>query len=146
MDAHYFLSCVQEVDRFNRQKDNGKAKACALMEQAMRVYHGSFLPGDDEAWILPTRQKLTLAFHKCVSTLGRSYEQDGRLEKAVDLYMNALEVDPLVENFYRSLMLCYLKMEKPAEARKAYLRCRETLTKLLGVEPSRQTSSLFKHI
>ena len=71
-----------------------------------------------------------------VALLGQCYEDCERWEEAVSCYGKGIEVDNLAEELYRRLMVCDIRQGKEAEALSVYLRCRKTLSSVLGVEPS----------
>ena len=114
-----------------------------IMEKAVSIYQGVFLPDDDEPWVVPMRQRLSREFVRCVRWIGRHYEETGQWEEAISCYNRGLKIDPLIEGFYRCLIRCYLKEGKPSAAKRTFLQCRETLSKVLGVEPSEETKNLL---
>ena len=60
-------------------------------------------------------------------------------------YERCLEADPFAESFYRSLMLCYQRQERRAEALEAFNRCRKALAGL-KVEPSTETRAVYETV
>ena len=70
----------------------------------------------------------------------------GECEKAVARYLQGLEVDLKVEEFYQRLMVCYARMGRNADAVAIYKRCQKNLNSMLKVEPSSKTKSIYKNI
>ena len=113
-------------------------------EAAIRFYRGAFLAQEDYPWSMPMRERLRAKFIYAVGKLGVGFEQSGRHEGAIDLYLRGIEADNLVEPFYQGLMRCYDKLNRRSEALSAYRRLRETLSITLGVPPSSATQRLFE--
>jgi two-component SAPR family response regulator len=113
-----------------------------LTEKAIKMYTGPFLFGDNEPWMLSIRERLRNKFLRNVRRLGQYWEQNGKLDKAVECYQKGLEVDDLAEEFYQRLMKCYQKLGKRAEALSVYKRCYQILSSVLGIEPSPETEAL----
>jgi DNA-binding SARP family transcriptional activator len=135
-DAHAFEYLIEKADA---QED------MPSLQKAVRLYGGPFLGDDDsEPWAISYRERLRSKFLRAIGKLGRLYEQKGEREKAVELYQIGLEVDGLAEQFYQRLMLCHYASGRKAEALAVYARCSETLTKILGIEPSPQTRTIYE--
>ena len=84
----------------------------------------------------------TNQFIKLVSLRGAALEEKGHFADAINVYERGIVQDNLVDPFYRGLMRCHLALGEPAEAIRAYRRCREILSVVLGVEPSEETREL----
>ena len=69
---------------------------------------------------------------------------DARWSEAIAIYERGLEQDNLAEEFYRGVMRCHLAQGDAAAALRAYRRCRELLSIVLGVQPSPQTQALYQ--
>lgn len=112
-------------------------------QQAVERYTGAFLAGDDEeAWLLARRDRLRSLYLRLISAHGAILERLGHRNRAIEVYRRALELEPLAEAIYQSLMRCYLEQEEPAQALETYRRCRQLLSVVLGVPPSPQTEKL----
>ena len=70
---------------------------------------------------------------------GGQRKQSGHWREAQALLQKGIDLDPLSENFYRRLMLCYHKLGQSAEALSIYRRCQRTLSVSLGISPSPET-------
>ena len=77
---------------------------------------------------------------------GLAMERAGELEQALILYEAALSQDPLAEHLYQGAIRCHLAAGRAADALRAYRRCREQLSIVLGVPPSAATSKLVARI
>ncbi len=118
-----------------------------LATQLLALYQGPFLATEaEQPWLLSPRERLRSKFLRQFGALGRRWEADGKWDKAINGYLQGVEVDPLAEEFYRSLMRCYRRQGRPAEACAVYERCRNTLKTILGVDPSPETETLRRAI
>jgi DNA-binding SARP family transcriptional activator len=62
------------------------------------------------------------------------------------LYRSGIELDSLNEGLYRGLMLCHQELGDHSEALLAYRRCRELLTRFLGIPPNAKTQALYHSV
>jgi DNA-binding SARP family transcriptional activator len=114
--------------------------------RAFRMYTGEFLAGEDEHWVLSPRERLKSKFLRNALRLGGHLEEAGRWDEAMEYYRRCLEVDELMEEFYRRLMRCCMELGRKAEGITVYRQCCDTLDRVLGVQPSRETSSLYHRL
>jgi DNA-binding SARP family transcriptional activator len=75
---------------------------------------------------------------------GRALFAAGQIDAAVALFEKGLSADPLAEEFYRQLMVCYQALDLRAEAIGVYQRCEKTLAAALGVAPATKTVALYQ--
>jgi len=115
-----------------------------LTEKAVGIYRGHFLPTDaKEPWAISLRERFRAKFMQCINSLGSCWMEGGRYDKAIQVFMNGLEIDDLAEEFYQYLMVCYNQLGQQAEAVKVYRRCRSVLESSLGLKPSSKTESIY---
>lgn len=131
-------------DRLAGRLCNGDDMAHQLAHDARHLYQGHFLQREaDEHWLLPYRDRLRSRFHRFVLAHGARLEAEGQWDLAGQVYEHAIEVDNLAEILYRRLMLCLLNRGEYAEVLRVYRRCRELLSIVLGVKPSRETEAIL---
>ncbi|WP_194726542.1 BTAD domain-containing putative transcriptional regulator [Noviherbaspirillum malthae] len=106
------------------------------------LYRGAFCDGDDESWMMPTRDALRTRFLSAVTQLGMRLEKLGEWALARQLYASALKAEPLGEASYRGLMRCACAQNDPSAAYSVYRQCRQTLSVVLGRMPSFETERL----
>jgi two-component SAPR family response regulator len=129
-----------------RAADN-RGEAVRMTEKAIELYKGHFLEADrNESWTISLREHLQMRYVRAVSRLGYHWEQEKKFEKAADFYQSALRVDDLTEEFYQHLMLCYIKLGRKTEAVKTYQRCCSLFKANFGIEPSPETTAIYKSI
>jgi DNA-binding SARP family transcriptional activator len=123
--------------------DGGDAGARRLIERALLMYRGPFLPGDTgHPWSMQMRMRLRDRFVHFIERAGGRLEACGDFEGAMGCYRRGLEADDLAEQFYQGLMRCYLALERRAEGMQVYRRLRQTLSVLLGIAPSEQSDAI----
>jgi pentatricopeptide repeat protein len=122
-------------------------EAAALSEQLLSLYGGELLKGEmDAPWLIAARDRVRSKFIRTLKLLGGYWEERQVWHQVVNIYERALEIDSLAEDIYRRLMRCYVRAGQPAEALRVYNRCRELLSRVLGIEPSAETETLFQSI
>lgn len=115
----------------------------SLVEQVRRLYRGPFLENEDDApWALALRERLHMAVVKKLSVTAAAALANGQVADARQIFEAGLEIDDLVEEFYRGLMQCQIAAGQPGLAVTTYRLCFRSLAQRLGVEPSAATRRL----
>jgi DNA-binding SARP family transcriptional activator len=113
----------------------------------IKWYRGSFLAEDvDASWTVSMRERLRSQFLAAVQETAAALTANGRIDTAMALYVRGLDADPLGEVFYQGLMRCYLTRGRHAEAFSTYRRLQQTLSVVLGVQPSQETEALLREL
>jgi DNA-binding SARP family transcriptional activator len=113
------------------------------VEDALNLYRGHFRSLDAPLpWTLPARDRLQNKLVRAVLAAGEALERERQWSRARSLYQRALEVDNLAEAIYRRLMVCLREEGDPSGALRAYRRCRELLSIVLGRTPSPETEAV----
>jgi len=111
------------------------------------LYQGHFLQHESEKpWVLKARQELCDRLLRAIRDAARTCESECRWEDAANLYRSGIELDTLNEGLYRGLMLCHRELGDLGEALQAYRRCRELLTRFLGIAPNAKTQALYHSV
>jgi DNA-binding SARP family transcriptional activator len=111
------------------------------------LYQGHFLQHESEKhWVLRARQELRDRMLRAIRDAARDCEAACRWEDAASLYRAGIELDTLNEGLYRGLMLCHRELGDLGEALQAYRRCRELLTRFLGIAPNAKTQALYHSV
>jgi LuxR family maltose regulon positive regulatory protein len=112
-----------------------------------RLYQGHFLQHETEkSWILRARHELRDRFLRAIRDAARDAERARQWEDAANLYRFGIELDSLNEGLYRGLMLCHQQLGDHSEALQAYRRCRDLLTRFLGIPPNAKTQALYHSV
>ena len=119
----------------------------AFERGTLGVYHGPFLGEQSEAgWAIPLRERLHARYVRQVAERGRALLAAGEYSAAIAALERGLNVDPLAEELYQALMLCYQALDRRSEAIKVYQRCEKTLAASLGVAPGGKTLALYQSL
>jgi LuxR family transcriptional regulator, maltose regulon positive regulatory protein len=110
------------------------------------LYRGPFLADEADPWMFAARERLRSKFLRCVGELGDILQASHSCGAETDLYQRVLEIEPLAEQVYRSLMHCLIAQGRHAEALRVYQRCEEVLSTLLRAQPSAPTRELYASI
>ncbi len=121
--------------------------AVPLMERALALYQGHFLPAESrQDWSMSRRERLHAKFLKSLSGLAGQWQLQDECGRAVDLLRKGLEIDELAEELYRQLMVCYIRLGRESDTVKTYHRCRAVLSRAFGMDPSTRTRELYAAI
>jgi DNA-binding SARP family transcriptional activator len=71
-------------------------------------------------------------------------EASGDWRQALNCYRHGIEADELAEEFYQGMMRCHAATGRSAEGIAVYRRLRQTLSVVLGLQPSNQTEQLVQ--
>jgi DNA-binding SARP family transcriptional activator len=152
LDPRYCWIDVWAFDHFLGQSEpalqkegmkTGETGAIYQIQKAIDLYQGVFLPGEtSESWANSLRERIRSRFLRCVKKLGHYWERAGQLEKAVECFQKGLEIDDLIEEFYRSLMGLFQQMGRRTDALSVYQRCKKALSIALGVDPSPEIQAI----
>ena len=115
-----------------------------LMDEALTLYRGPFLPDESEQpSYIACREQLRARLLRCLTRASRAREEAGRVEAAADWYARCIDADPLFEAAYRNLMLLMQRRGEAAEARAVYERLRTVLSTRLKTMPAPETQALY---
>ncbi len=148
VDSMAFERILKQAENYDKKEDRN----CVIrsLEKAVSLYKGPFLAGDlDEPWTISYNERLRSNFFRAIEKLGTYLEEVDELNRAVDCFQKAIEVDDIAEVFYQRLMICLKKLGRRTDALSVYRRCKKNLSAGLGLEPSPETKtikeSLFKY-
>jgi len=142
VDVWAFERIVSDIDKLWQRSGDEKAirQAIHLSKQALDLYKGPFLFEQlNEQWTIFYREKIRNKFLRLVGKLGRHWEKNGELNKALECFHKSLEVDGFDEETYRRLMVCYKRMGLNSKALEVYSRCKNIMSAKFGVELSEAT-------
>jgi LuxR family maltose regulon positive regulatory protein len=111
---------------------------------ALDDYPGPLFGADAvQPWWAAARERLHQRFLRQALERARALEHQGDTDRALALFESGLAQDPLAEDFYQGVIRCHLAADRPADALRAFRRCREQLSMVLGVKPSARTQHLI---
>jgi two-component SAPR family response regulator len=131
VDADGFLSLIKMAEEKERRGD-GKG-AFSFYAEALEIYKGDFLPEELYApWPGKKREELRAKYIELLNKMAKFHERQGAMRKAVDCYMKAIQIDPLVEEMYQKLMTFYSS--------------KKALKKGLKSKPDETTDAIYKKV
>jgi DNA-binding SARP family transcriptional activator len=111
------------------------------------LYQGSFLQElDSMHWAQPPRERLSDKLVAFVSTRSKQLLIEQRHDDAEQWLLAGLEIDDLVEDFYRALMRCQAARDDVNAALQTYSRCERVLAARLMMQPSAATKALREEL
>jgi len=122
------------------------------LTRAAALYRGDLLDGLDvseepfEEWLSGERTRLREAAMDVFTRLVDHQAKSGTLKSAIQSAMRLLTLDPLREDFHRTLMQLYARQGRLGDAVRQYQCCGRVLQRELGVEPTDETRQLLYEI
>jgi LuxR family maltose regulon positive regulatory protein len=113
-----------------------------LLQAALALYEGPFLPEGSGSWLMPERQRLRKQYNQAALSLAQMNLEDGDTKAAILTLDGALDEDACSEEAHRLAMRVYAAQSNRAAIVLQFEACRKAL-KEIGAEPSEQTVALF---
>ncbi len=113
---------------------------------ALAIGRRPFLPGEDGDWAEGKRRELRdlqIRAMDCYAEIGL---RTGEATLTVQMAGEAVMLEPFRERGYQQLMQAHVRLGNRAEALQVYQRCRELLSRELGIDPSPETEALYLEI
>jgi DNA-binding SARP family transcriptional activator/tetratricopeptide (TPR) repeat protein len=113
---------------------------------AVAQYRGDLLPGVYDDWVLEARTELERQCTDLCDLLCAARARTGDLAGAVDTVRRRIQLQPLEEAGYRTLMLLQADLGDRAGAVSTYHHCASVLERELGVIPDPATRQAFQRL
>jgi DNA-binding SARP family transcriptional activator len=113
---------------------------------ATTILRRPFLAGDDGLWANARREALASALVRALDCRIEALVANGEVELALTHAREAVRLDQYRESGYRRLMRVQAQMGERGEAVRAYKELQKLLADELGVEPSEETTSVYREI
>jgi DNA-binding SARP family transcriptional activator/tetratricopeptide (TPR) repeat protein len=113
---------------------------------AVAQYKGDLLPGLYDDWLLDARSELERQCADLCDLLCETRARTGDLTGAVDAARRRIQLQPLEEVGYRTLMLLQADLGDRAGAVSTYHHCASVLERELGVIPDPATRQAFQRL
>lgn len=147
VDVWQLSALLKKVHYLLGTTDPNRDALQKLYSQIRNVYRGPCLRHEAvHPSILGLQESLHARMLRIHADLGRFWEQQAEIQLAINCYKDAIETDPLAEEFYQHLMLCYYRHGHTANAVTTFYRCRKILANSLGVMPSQRTVAIYKDV
>ncbi|HEX7994327.1 MAG TPA: AAA family ATPase [Streptosporangiaceae bacterium] len=122
------------------------ASVLAHGDAALASYRGEFLPGSYEDWLLDLRSELERQCADLCDVIGQTRAGAGDFAGAAAAARRRIQLQPLEEVGYRTLMRLQADLGDRAGALSTYHHCASVLERELGVVPDRATQELLARL
>lgn len=148
LNEHLCWADILAWERLLGEAEAEADAACrlALLERALDMYQGGFLPGEEAGWAVLAQERFRSRLLRAIQRNGQSLEDSGNRAEAARLYERAREAFPMDEELCRRLLRNHIDRGEFSQAKSLYGRCREMFARVLGVLPSPATLALFKRL
>jgi DNA-binding SARP family transcriptional activator/predicted ATPase/DNA-binding XRE family transcriptional regulator len=144
IDVLLFKQALKDADVYNKRGDQSLQRIA--LEKALSAYQGDLLPGSYEDWIVPEREALRLQSKNAHRKLIQILEMQNEYAPALTIGQRLLNLDPLDEGTYGTLIRLHALNDDLSGARRVYQHAVETLQRELGVEPSELLRSTYQRL
>jgi DNA-binding SARP family transcriptional activator/predicted ATPase len=144
IDVLLFRRAFKEADLYQQRGDQNLQRV--TLEKAVAVYQGDLLPGSYEDWIVPEREGLRLQSQNVHRKLVQILELQREYAAALTIGQRLLNLDPLDEGTYVTLIRLHALNDDLSGARRAYQNAVETLQRELDVEPGETLRSTYQRL
>jgi DNA-binding SARP family transcriptional activator len=134
---------ISQLSRWATRIIDGSADGSDIGPLELNPEALDMLPGWDEEWVVPERERLRQRLLHGLESLVRQLISRGLFADAIEVAITAVGVEPLRESAQRVLIEAYLAEANVVEARRAYVAYQTMLAEELGVLPSIELSELF---
>ena len=146
-DVWAFESLLAGLAAVDQATPNEGQSAEQIALRAYGLYRSPFLGNEPKsAWAQPMADRLHDQFQKLIVALGQVPEREADWDRAIEIYGRGLAMDNLAETLYQRQMYCYAEKGELANALSVYRRCRDNLSIVLGIAPSRNTREMHDSI
>ncbi|MBA4383854.1 MAG: hypothetical protein C0410_03900 [Anaerolinea sp.] len=114
--------------------------------QAINQYRGEYLPKMDYEWAIVQREQYHRFFIASIINLIDLLLKAGQYQAAIHYVNRAVEEDSCFEEAYRAGMKAFSALGDRASVSRYYDKCSAALLKELDLEPSPQTTMLYKEL
>jgi DNA-binding SARP family transcriptional activator len=136
----------REITLLLREQTLTNASAERLLA-ALALYRGDFLAGERVGdWHDALRERLCRLFRDGVRKLAEWQVHSERYRDAANSFERLIAADPLEEDAYRGLLLCYTRLGERGSAARAYQRLVRALREELDSEPEEATEALARRL
>ncbi len=119
------------------------ARKIALIQEALKLYKGPYLPEIEGAWVVTERSRLSHTFIAASLTLSELYLNTQAYGNALEVSQGLLITDPCLEEAHRMAMRIYAAQGNKVGVVRQFERCQQNLLREVNLPPSTQTFELF---
>jgi DNA-binding SARP family transcriptional activator len=109
--------------------DMGHAVAAVLRETGLRVISQLHGRSERTRWVDIERRRLDEMLQETLQHLLAHYVVTGAIDRAIQIALRLITIDPLQESVQRTLIRLYMYQDRVGSALDQYRRCRELLAR-----------------
>ncbi len=144
VDADAFENLIAQ-GRALQESDPGRAER--LMEEAMELYGGDFIPGEESIeWVTSRRESLRRAWISLLLELADLRLVREALPAALDVLDRLLGADPTNEAAVQRMIVLQAQMGRRGEAIQVYQHFAELIRQKYTIEPLPETRALYEKV
>jgi LuxR family transcriptional regulator, maltose regulon positive regulatory protein len=117
-----------------------------LYQKAVDLVRGPFLEDIFADWVFLEQEHLSQTYLSALINLGELFLKQSQPEKVLAPCQRAMDYDPTYEPAYALSMQAYHRMGDRASIIRIYQVCQETMQRLLGLPPSKETQDLYHRL
>ena len=114
--------------------------------EGVAAYAGELLPGYYEDWVLLQRDRLEATYERKMQRLLAQQTAKNRWMEVINLAEQWIARGNAPETGFRALLRAHAAMGERLKVEAAYRRCVGTLQQEIGVEPSEETTRLYRNL
>jgi predicted ATPase/DNA-binding SARP family transcriptional activator len=138
------LSIWVDALEFERQAQSAADQDIAALQSAIDLYRGDLLPDLYDDWILRERDRYQALYLDLLLRMTQLLRERSDYARAIRYAERALECEPANERAHQHLIFCRLAGGDRSAALRQYEACRRALQEELAVEPSPETTALYR--
>jgi predicted ATPase/DNA-binding SARP family transcriptional activator len=138
------LSIWVDAGEFEEQARSAAGHEIAPLRSAIDLYRGDLLPGFYDDWILRERDRYQALYLDLVLQMIQLHRSRSDYAAAIEYAERALACEPANERAHQHLIFCRLALGDRSAALRQYEHCRRALQEELAVEPSPETTALYR--
>jgi DNA-binding SARP family transcriptional activator len=146
-DLQYVLDTCSLAEAL-ASKGGSLAQLNRAARQLSELYEGELLQGDEESlWLVSARQYLRNAYVRATLSVASALQgNDLQTDEVTKLLEIAISREPIAEQLYTKLMQHYADQGRNAEALHTYRRCKQYLSVIAGLVPSKATELIKERL
>jgi ATP/maltotriose-dependent transcriptional regulator MalT/two-component SAPR family response regulator len=139
------LDCLQFRDNVTRayHLPMNDARSEDLINRAIHLYHGDFLPQLERDWVQYWREYYRGLYVDALVRLAENCEQRADYAGAIRLYEQAIEIEPFTEKLYRHVMSSWARLGRRDMIKVTYEKLHMRLQNGIQMAPSRETQNFY---
>ncbi|CCW36579.1 DNA-binding transcriptional activator of the SARP family [Chthonomonas calidirosea] len=148
LHPHAFTSDVLDMLYKIKWADNApnEQECIAALKEAVALYKGELLPGNEEEWVLAQRQYLSEVYYHTLRKLTTLLKQNRDFQQAIEYAQKAVYAEPLDEEAHYELIQLYSLTAQPSTALRHYQQLEALFRQELGAAPSPKVKALAQQL